>query len=96
MRHIDPDPSPRTLLWLRRSTVAVLTVVMGLVIYFLGVAPAFIVALKSEESVTFHVRRAYRPLFKVAPNLTSNYLQLCGFSDVEIFFVLTPQKGDTR
>jgi hypothetical protein len=68
-----------------------------LVIYLLSSAPAFVVALKSEEELSFRiVRRVYRPLFDVAPEFTSNYLRLCGVSDIEMYFVLEPPKGEAR
>ncbi len=82
MRHTE-SRSQRiqgSLPWPHCLGLAILTAMFALVIYLLSSAPAFVVALKSEEELSFRiVRRVYRPLFDVAPEFTSNYLRYGAF-----------------
>ncbi len=83
-------------MWLQRLTLSISTLALPLVIYFLFSAPAFIIAVHScEYSTNRIVRKAYSPLFRVAPVLTGHYMNLCGVSDIEFWFVLEAAQGDS-
>ncbi len=81
-----------------RFIVAIITIVSILpAIYFVSVGPVFAIAVNCEGMLSNRtVRKMYRPLFDIAPELTCCYLRQCGVSDVETFFVIQASKGESR
>lgn len=81
---------------LNYASALCLVALLSPAIYFASIAPAFKMTANTEGIVrTKEVRRLYRPLFDHAPRMTRSYLELCGVSDLEIFFVLQPAQGES-
>ncbi len=65
-------------------------------IYFASVGPMFgiLSATPGPGWSGKPIRRIYRPLFDVAPEITMQYLRLWGVSDIEAFFIMQSSKGE--
>ena len=60
----------------------------------LSVGPVFAYTCNHPSSVPSFLCRYYRPLFRIAPELTTQYLLCWGVSDIEAYFLLEPvQQG---
>ena len=82
----------------RRNAIAIIafaTIITA--IYVASVWPVFAINLKSEGILSNGtLRKMYRPLFHIAPELTCSYLRQFGVSDIETFFVMQASKGESR
>ncbi len=60
----------------------------------LSVGPVFAYTCNHPRSLPSFLCRYYRPLFRVAPEVTNRYLLCWGVSDIEAYFLLEPvQQG---
>lgn len=78
------------------AAVVAAIAILAPVLYFASSAPAFKMTANTEGIVSKKtVRKLYRPLFDEIPDMTRVYLELCGVSDLEIFFVMQAEKGES-
>ena len=81
-----------------RYVVAIAMIMIILpTMYFVSVGPVFAITVHCDGMLSNRaVRKTYRPLFDIAPNLTCRYLRICGVSDIDTFFVMQASSGESR